>query len=131
MKASPRAPLALLLATFTLPAAAQATRPAPTAPAAPGRAVIGANPQGPPGANPAQRQDVRVPDGTPTDPWYLERLGVAAVEKNELRKAREFFEESWKAGRAPDGALQPRLPRRPRGQARRPSDSWTARSPPD
>ena len=101
MKASLRAPLALLFATFTIPVAAQATRPAPTAPAVTGSAVVGTNPQLPPGARPAQAQDVRVLAGAPTDPWYLERLGVAAVQKNELQRARDFFEQSWKAGELP------------------------------
>ncbi len=101
MKASLRAPLALLLATFTLPVAAQATRPAPTSPAAPGRAEVGINPQAPPGAVPAQMQDARILEGISKDPWQMERLGVAAVEKKELGKAREFFEESWKLGELP------------------------------
>ncbi len=101
MKAFFRVPLALLLVTITLPAAAQATRPAPTAPAAPGKAVVGTNPQAPPGAVPAQMQDARVLEGITKDPWQMERLGVAAVEKNELGKAREFFEQSWKLGELP------------------------------
>ncbi len=106
MKAFSRAPLALLFATLALPAAAQSTRPAPTAPvptapAMSGGAVVGTDLQMPPGAGQAQAQDVRLSSGAPTDPWYLERLGVAAVQKNELQKAREFFEQSWKAGELP------------------------------
>ncbi len=101
MKASLRAPLALLLATFTLPAAANATRPAPTPPSKSGPAVVGANPQAPPGAVKAQIQDPRVLEAVSKDPWQMERLGVAAVEKKELGKAREFFEESWKLGELP------------------------------
>ncbi|HYN43236.1 MAG TPA: hypothetical protein VE129_15780 [Thermoanaerobaculia bacterium] len=101
MKASLRAHLALLLATFTLPVAAQSTQPAPTVPPMSGGAVIGTDLQVPPGGRQAQAQDVRLSAGAPTDPWYLERLGVAAVQKNELQKAREFFEQSWKAGELP------------------------------
>jgi predicted esterase len=101
MKAFSRVPLALLLATFTLPAAAQATRPAPTAPPAPGKAVVGTSPKAPPGAVPAQIQDARLLEGVSMDPWQMERLGVAAVEKKELGKAREFFEESWTLGELP------------------------------
>ncbi|MBK6404875.1 MAG: hypothetical protein IPF66_07475 [Holophagales bacterium] len=101
MKASLRAPLALLLATFTLPAAAQATRPAPTVPSASGGAIVGTSPQAPPGAVKAQIQDTRILEGISKDPWQMERLGVAAVEKKELGKAREFFEESWKLGELP------------------------------
>ncbi len=101
MKASLRAPLALLLATFSLPAVAQATRPAPTAPSASGGAVVGTSPQAPTGGARAQIQGPRVLEGVPKDPWQMERLGVAAVEKKELGKAREFFEESWKLGELP------------------------------
>ncbi len=101
MNAPFRAALALLLATIALPAHAQAKKPAPTAPSAPGRAVVGETPQVPPGAVPATLQDARLLDGAPTDPWQMERLGVAAVQKNELGKAREFFEASWKLGELP------------------------------
>lgn len=101
MKAFFRAPLALLLATITLPAAAQAIRSAPTAPPVPGKAEVGTNPQAPPGAVKAQIQDARVLEGVSKDPWQMERLGVAAVEKKELGRAREFFEESWKLGELP------------------------------
>jgi len=101
MKAILRAALALSLASLTLPAAAQAKRPAPTAAPAPGSAVVGANPQAPPGAVPAQIQDPRVLQGSSKDPWQMERLGVAAVQKNELGRAREFFEESWTLGQLP------------------------------
>lgn len=101
MKAILRAPLALLLVTSTLPAAAQAPKPAPTSSSPSGSAVVGTAPQAPPGAKPAEIQDLRVLGPAAKDAWQLERLGVAAVEKNELGKAREFFEESWKAGELP------------------------------
>ena len=101
MKRSLRAPVALLLATSTLPALGQAPKAAPTPPAASGSAIVGENPQAPAGAQPAEIQDVRVLAPTARDPWQMERLGVAAVQKNELGKAREFFEESWKAGELP------------------------------
>lgn len=103
MKAILRALGALLLATLTLPAAAQPKKPAPTAaPPAGGSAVVGENPKPPAGAVPAQIQDPRILDGQRSqDPWQMERLGVAAVQKNELAKAREFFEESWRLGELP------------------------------
>lgn len=103
MKATVRALAALLLATLNFPAAAQSKRPAPTAaPAAGGSAVIGEDPKPPAGSVPAPIQDPRVLVGQqPGDPWQMERLGVAAVQKNELGKAREFFEESWKLGELP------------------------------
>ena len=93
--------LALLLATFPFSAAAQTKTTAPTPPPAHGGAVVGTNPQAPPGAKPAVIQDARILPPAPKDPWQLERLGVAAVQKNDLVKAREFFEESWKEGELP------------------------------
>ena len=104
MKATLRGLTALLITTYALPLAAQAKKPAPTArPAAPasGAAVVGAQPEAPPGAKPAEIRDVRFLDKAPRDPWQMERLGVAATEKNELAKAREFFEASWETGELP------------------------------
>ncbi len=101
MKAIFRAPLGLLVATLTLPAAAQAPKPAPTAAPVAGSSTLGTNPQAPAGAKQAQIQNARVLPGAAKDPWQMERLGVAAVQKNELGKAREFFEESWKLGELP------------------------------
>ena len=103
MKAILRALAALLLATLTVPAAAQPKKPAPTAaPPAAGSAVIGEDPKPPAGAVPATIQEPRILAGQQaSDPWQMERLGVAAVQKNELGKAREFFEESWKLGELP------------------------------
>jgi len=101
MKRSLRALVALLLATSTLPALGQAPKATPTPPAPSGSAIVGENPQAPAGAKPAEIQDVRVLGPAARDPWQMERLGVAAVQKNELGKAREFFEESWKAGELP------------------------------
>ena len=103
MKATLRALAALLLATLTLTAAAQSKKPAPTAaPPAAGAAVVGEDPKPPAGAVPAQIQEPRILDGRKaSDPWQMERLGVAAVQKNELGRAREFFEESWSLGELP------------------------------
>lgn len=56
----------------------------------------------PPGAVPAQIQDLRVIAGKKeADPWELERLGVGAAQANQLDRARDFFEKSWKAGELP------------------------------
>lgn len=102
MKATLRAALALVLASFTLPAASQAPKAAPTAaPPASGKAVVSEDPQAPPGSKQAEIKDLRLLGASQRDPWQMERLGVAAVQKNELGKAREFFEESWKAGELP------------------------------
>lgn len=103
MKATLRALAALLLATLTVPAAAQPKKPAPTAaPPSAGAAVVGESPKPPAGAVPAPIQDPRVLVGQQaSDPWQMERLGVAAVQKNELARAREFFEDSWKLGELP------------------------------
>lgn len=99
MKATPRAATALLLASLALPAAVRAQTSTP--PPASSGAVVGADPQAPPGAVPARIQDPRPAGEAPKDPWQMERLGVAAVQKNELGRAREFFEESWKLGELP------------------------------
>jgi predicted esterase len=101
MKAILRAALALLLATSSLPVAAQTGKAAPASPTPSGKAIVGQDPKGPPGAQPAEIQDMRILGTAARDPWQMERLGVAAVQKNELAKAREFFEESWKAGELP------------------------------
>jgi pimeloyl-ACP methyl ester carboxylesterase len=58
----------------------------------------------PKGSVPAQVQDVRILDGSPTDPYELERLGLGAVKANELGHARNFFERSWKEGQLPTAA---------------------------
>lgn len=101
MKATLRASLALLLATCTASLSAQAPKPRPTTPATSGGAVVGVEPKAPPGSRPADIKNVRVLGGALADPWQMERLGVAAVQKNELVKAREFFEASWAAGELP------------------------------
>lgn len=101
MKATLRAATALLLVSFAVPAPAGAQGPAPTPPPAAAGALVGADTQVPPGAVPARIQDARLAAEAPKDPWQMERLGVAAVQKNELGRAREFFEESWKLGELP------------------------------
>ena len=103
MKVSLRALAALSLAFLALPAAAQSKKPSSTPPPVAGGASVGTNPQVPPGAVPAQIQDARILVDAPqtADAWQLERLGVAAVQKNELGKAREFFEQAWKVGELP------------------------------
>ena len=102
MKAILRAPLALLLATSTLPAAAQApeARPHLVAPR-PARPSSAQDPRPLPAPGRPRSRTLRILGSSAKDPWQMERLGVAAVQKNELGKAREFFEESWKAGELP------------------------------
>ena len=46
----------------------------------------------------AKVQDMRVLEGASTDPFELERLGLAAVNANQLDRARIFFERAWSLG---------------------------------
>ena len=81
---------------------------APTPKAKPSTTSAGVSAQtvttAPKGSVPAQVQDVRLLDGSPTDPYELERLGLGAVKANELGHARNFFEQSWSAGQLPTAA---------------------------
>jgi hypothetical protein len=49
-------------------------------------------------------EDVRVLQGENQDPFELERIGLAAVNANELDRARTFFEKAWKVGELPTAA---------------------------
>jgi pimeloyl-ACP methyl ester carboxylesterase len=77
-------------------------------PGAAGRVSIssstGSSTAPPPGAKPAEIQDVRVLTSNPDDPYEYERLGLSSVQANELGRAREFFVMSWKAGELPTAA---------------------------
>jgi hypothetical protein len=48
--------------------------------------------------------DLRVLEGEKEDPFELERIGLAAVNANELDRARLFFEKAWKRGELPTAA---------------------------
>lgn len=97
--------VALLLST--VPAlAGQATAPKKTPPPKAGGVSVqsGESVSPPPGAKPAEIQDVRVLPERPDDPYEFERLGYAAYQAGELTRAREFFDRSWKAGELPTAA---------------------------
>src|SRR5262249_18026877 len=90
------------------PALAQASKkPAATPAPAGGMAVTtSTNTKKPPeGSKPAEIQDIRVLTEKSEDPYELERLGVAAATANELGRAREFLDRSWKVGDLPSAAF--------------------------
>ncbi len=49
-------------------------------------------------------EDMRALQGEKQDPFELERIGLAAVNANELDRARLFFEKAWKIGELPTAA---------------------------
>lgn len=53
---------------------------------------------------PARIEDLRRAEESRHDPFALERLGLGAVQANDLAKARVFFERSWKLGKLPTAA---------------------------
>lgn len=56
----------------------------------------------PPGAKPAEIEDMRILMGQGgSDPWEMERLGVAAARAGELERARDYFRKSWETGQLP------------------------------
>ena len=58
----------------------------------------------PKGGSAAKVEDMRVLERASTDPFELERLGLAAVNANQLDRARVFFERAWKLGELPTAA---------------------------
>ncbi len=52
----------------------------------------------------ATAEDLRVLQGENQDPFELERIGLAAVNANDLDRARTFFERAWKVGELPTAA---------------------------
>ncbi|HQQ79261.1 MAG TPA: hypothetical protein PLB01_18070 [Thermoanaerobaculia bacterium] len=59
--------------------------------------------EAPKGAN-VSPGDMRAIQGEIQDPFELERLGLAAVNANDLDRARVFFEKAWKVGELPTAA---------------------------
>ncbi len=55
----------------------------------------------PKGTTGAKVEDMRVLESASADPFELERLGLAAVNANQLDRARVFFERAWKVGELP------------------------------
>jgi tetratricopeptide (TPR) repeat protein len=78
-----------------------ASKPSPAATAGLQVSTGGAAPEG---GTEAKVEDMRVLEGASTDPFELERLGLAAVNANQLDRARVFFERAWKLGELPTAA---------------------------
>lgn len=77
------------------------TRP-PAKPASSGGVTVSSGQaEPPPGARPAEIQDLRIHPQLSTDAYEFERLGLTAYRQNELEHARQFFEQSWKVGELP------------------------------
>jgi tetratricopeptide (TPR) repeat protein len=84
---------------FSPAASAQTGKPAPASTPA-------AAPSGPGSSrgSAAKLEDVRLLEATSMDPFELERLGLAAVNANQLDRARIFFERAWKLAELPTAA---------------------------
>ena len=86
---------------LSLSAGAQTSKPASST--APGvRVTTGST--APKGSSPAKVEDVRVLEGSSTDPFELERFGLAAANANQVDRARTFFERAWTLGELPTAA---------------------------
>ncbi len=85
----------------SLSAGAQTRKPTPAT--APGLLVTTGS-VAPKGASRAKIEDLRVLEGAPANPFELERLGLAAVNANQLDRARIFFERAWTLGELPTAA---------------------------
>jgi len=102
MKRLSAALAALVLATS--PAAPQSGgAPKPTPVTSQGLTVATSS-AAPKGGATATVQDERALEGQTQDPFELERLGLAAVNANDLDRARLFFERAWKLGELPTAA---------------------------
>jgi hypothetical protein len=86
---------------LSIPAAAQTPTPAPAT--APGLLVTTGSTV-PKGGTTVKAEDLRVLEGGVADPFELERLGLAAVNANQLDRARALFEQAWKRGELPSAA---------------------------
>jgi len=108
MKNAPAALAALCL--LSAPALLAQSPPRPTPKPAPPQTQSGAGitvqsgPEAPKGAAPAAVEDLRLLPDAGADPFTLERLGLGALQANDLVKARTFFEKSWKLGQLPTAA---------------------------
>ncbi len=96
-------PLLVLLLAPGSAFAQTGTKASPTAPAAAaGISASAGSTTPPPGAKPAEIQDVRVLSGKEeSDPYQFERLGVTFAQSGDLGKARDAFEKAWKLGALP------------------------------
>jgi tetratricopeptide (TPR) repeat protein len=86
-------------------AGAQTGKPAgKPSPATTGGFQVSTGSAAPKGGTEAKVEDMRVLEGASTDPFELERLGLAAVNANRFDRARVFFERAWKVGELPTAA---------------------------
>ncbi|MFI5197483.1 MAG: TPR end-of-group domain-containing protein [Thermoanaerobaculia bacterium] len=90
---------------FTFAVGAQTGVPAgKPSPATSTRLEVSTGSAAPKGSTEAKVEDMRVLEGASTDPFELERLGLAAANANQLDRARVFFERAWKVGELPGAA---------------------------
>lgn len=66
--------------------------------------TVQAGPEAPKGAASAEIEDLRLAAEVGNNAFALERIGLGAVQANDLGKARTFFERSWKLGKLPTAA---------------------------
>jgi hypothetical protein len=93
---------ALLLSLAPAVVLAQGAGKAPPVTPGAGLAITTTTSAPPPGAKPAEVQDVRVLAGKSEDnPYQLERLGVTFAQNGDLVRARDAFEQAWKVGELP------------------------------
>jgi hypothetical protein len=102
MKRSLAALAALLFLSTAAAAQSGASTKKPTPMSAPGLQVSTSTEA--PKAGTVSAGDMRALQGEKQDPYELERLGLAAVNANELDRARTFFEKAWKVGELPTAA---------------------------
>lgn len=95
------AALLLLSPVAAAPEGAAGKKPTPMT--APGLEVSTGS-AAPKGVPKVSAEDMRALQGDKQDPFELERIGLAAVNANELDRARLFFERAWKIGELPTAA---------------------------
>jgi hypothetical protein len=95
-----RAALALT-ALLSVSVLAETRTPIPAS--APGL-VVTTGSAAPKGASGARIEDLRVAPTASSDPFELERFGLAAANANQVDRARTFFERAWKLGELPTAA---------------------------
>ncbi len=102
-----KALLAALAASVVVSFAALAQTGKPAAKPSPASSAgleVSTGSAAPKGGTKAKVEDLRVLGGESADPFELERLGLAAVNANQLDRARVFFERAWKLGELPTAA---------------------------
>ncbi|HVO50224.1 MAG TPA: hypothetical protein VMV60_04470 [Thermoanaerobaculia bacterium] len=98
---SPFAALAALIVLCPVAAAQPAAAPKKPTPAPGAGLTVSTSTTAPKSGPNATAEDMRVLQGESQDPFELERIGLAAVNANDLDRARTFFEKAWKVGELP------------------------------